>query len=911
MIDRKFFYRVIGALALGAYLSLVIAQSSTRFKRIVEQELQKQFARSLSCSFQGSITRMSILGLSMDLKDVQVAPLNFSENWSWKAKKCSFTLSWLSFLLTRKFALQTLVEDYQADSGFDNGFLQILNHGYKLACGLDLPVPLALRGVTFKNAKMNFFDETVGLRGYIVWNGQSGRAGSFFKSRFYLSDGQICLNDIPFVTNITGTNSGQLQAGSSPLAYTINNDFQFILPQLKEQQQQCFMEATWQHTGGACVVHNQDYSFHVDSLRTLKYKKQLLCQGNITAPLYYLGSLAGGTFLQEQLQGTCDISFFGNPFKELSGKIVFKNPFYKGYGVDNVGLSFLMGNYKAHGAVTIAKQGGTFSGAWKADLKEKTMSTDLVNHTLWPIHKMNFWNIPAHQGKISCSLDSTKKVQCDYHVIAQNSKTENKVESKGTVTFTPYGKLYALGTLGKNKYTAKMQLFPYFIPQFISYKDENENHLLQVYSQPLHKKDIEATIAYDFIRSVLQELFDYDVAGEGTIHIKGMVDAQGAHGKVYTKDATIRLPEMYNFLSDFSSEFTIQYNPLRITVSNTKAQLHKGSVTCLQAQIWYNTLYELDFLHIPLQASHCFLNWQSDLFAIASGALVLEKRKTSPYKLTGFALIEKGQLKENPLSGKGQKELTQFILPSTLLGAQDLVIDVGLITHDPLYIKTPQLKTRVILTIDLSNTLRALHVSGKLKLLGGSLQFPYRPLHITHAHVSFLPHQPYDPLIELVAQGSIKKYSITLSVSGTVKDPHIMLDSSPSLTEEQILALLFTGTVEESLNLMVPTFVMRNIETLLFGPAGNVETGNSSWLEPLRRIRIVPSFADQTGRGGFRGALEIDVSEQLHAKLQKNFSLPEDTRIEVEYLFSDDISLKAIKDERSDVGAEIEMRFKF
>ena len=45
--------------------------------------------------------------------------------------------------------------------------------------------------------------------------------------------------------------------------------------------------------------------------------------------------------------------------------------------------------------------------------------------------------------------------------------------------------------------------------------------------------------------------------------------------------------------------------------------------------------------------------------------------------------------------------------------------------------------------------------------------------------------------------------------------------------------------------------------------------------------------------------------------IQNNFNLSEDTRFEVEYMLSDDISLKGGRDEHRDITGEVEMRWKF
>ena len=55
----------------------------------------------------------------------------------------------------------------------------------------------------------------------------------------------------------------------------------------------------------------------------------------------------------------------------------------------------------------------------------------------------------------------------------------------------------------------------------------------------------------------------------------------------------------------------------------------------------------------------------------------------------------------------------------------------------------------------------------------------------------------------------------------------------------------------------------------------------------------------------------MDVGDRWRVMMQKNFSLPEDTKVELEYLLSDEISLKGVRDERGDVRGEVEMRWKF
>jgi hypothetical protein len=205
-------------------------------------------------------------------------------------------------------------------------------------------------------------------------------------------------------------------------------------------------------------------------------------------------------------------------------------------------------------------------------------------------------------------------------------------------------------------------------------------------------------------------------------------------------------------------------------------------------------------------------------------------------------------------------------------------------------------------------------VAGTIELLQGALKFPYKPLTIVQGKIYVVPQQLYDPLIELTAKNKIKKYNITMNITGSLQDSHVAFESSPSLTEEQIISLLLTGAQENSLNILMPALIMQNMRPVIFGPAQSESKLNSyfkSLLKPLSRVRIVPRFSDETGRGGLRGAIEIEVNDQLSATIEKNFSLTEDVKLEVDYLLSDDVSLRGLQDERGDLGAEMEVRWKF
>ncbi len=153
-----------------------------------------------------------------------------------------------------------------------------------------------------------------------------------------------------------------------------------------------------------------------------------------------------------------------------------------------------------------------------------------------------------------------------------------------------------------------------------------------------------------------------------------------------------------------------------------------------------------------------------------------------------------------------------------------------------------------------------------------------------------------------------------MNVGGSLKQPKIVFDASPSLSESQILTLLLGGSDDGSLFLAMPVSLTGTIEGLLFGPAettSNLQKYLHGLFKPLKNVRIVPRFSDESGRGGIRGSLMIEVNDNLRATIQNNFNLSEDTRIEVEYGLTDNMLIRGVKDERGDLGAEIEKSWKF
>ena len=359
----------------------------------------------------------------------------------------------------------------------------------------------------------------------------------------------------------------------------------------------------------------------------------------------------------------------------------------------------------------------------------------------------------------------------------------------------------------------------------------------------------------------------------------------------------------------------VSLDPVRraLMINYAHVQLYEGSVLSRCATALFDDSWQLCYVQVPLVVDNCLFNVRKDLFGVVSGNLLVTKHADELPHVDGTVLLDKTQLTEKLFSGVLHDAASMPTQGLSTPSSLDATCDLKLATYNPIRVNTPFLDAEARMNMHIQGHVVEPSIAGTVSFGSGTLIFPYRPLNIIKANITLSPGAMTDPLIEIVAKNRIKKYMISLHVAGSLQNHQIVLSSNPPLSNEQIIGLLLIGSEEESLGNMVPALVMQNIKPLIFksNKTKFLEKYFNVILKPLQYIHFVPSFGDQSGRGGLRGKIEIDLNDRWRAMIQNNFNLSEDTRFEVEYMLSDDVSLKAGRDEHRDVTAEIEMRWKF
>jgi hypothetical protein len=417
--------------------------------------------------------------------------------------------------------------------------------------------------------------------------------------------------------------------------------------------------------------------------------------------------------------------------------------------------------------------------------------------------------------------------------------------------------------------------------------------------------------------ALLQRIFEYttgfSMRGDGDVCISVHRDGHCFAGDISTQHLRIHLPMTYQLIQSMSGSFLIDPTEKHVVLSDVCCDLYKGLLVSSRIACGYDA-HGMHALHMPVQIHDVFLHWKRDVFMQTSGALVIGYDRSELIDLSGFIQVDQSYARGNPFSSEVQRLFLTSSMPSADMGLPDVSLRLHAMTGMPLEVDTPFLQASAHIDGSVTGSLSAPEIEGSVNFLHGSLLFPYQPLYITKGSLAVVPHQPNDMFVELVARNTIKQYDISLYVDGTLSDPHISLESIPTLDKEQIVTLLMGGSEDGSLYVMMPKLVADSVEDLMFGSADSAQ-GVKNYIQrifrPFRHIRFIPGFSDQSARGGLRGSLSIEVNERLRALIQKNFSLSEDAAFEVSYLMSDDTIIRLLKDERGDLGGELETRWRF
>ncbi len=908
--------QIIIALCIGCAATVWFMQKDERVKQYIGVQFKTAFQNAISCTFDGTVESVNFFSPRITLSNVHVYDQK-NPGWTWGAQRFTISCSWWYLLLYRVADMHVDIEKLEACSAIKNGMPVIADHMEKVFMGLDVGMPLELKSIAFKRSSARFHDDERDMDVQFVWQSESKKMQDRLKTSGYLLDGSMRMGDRTLFESLKGSLQADVGAQGDGQT-TLNTDCSIELPYLPKAIRQTFISGSWKGTSGTFSLKNVHEQVAINPIQIFFDGTRARCSIRGSVPLSSVWRFAHNDAAKEELMGACsllcDMRYEENEYAVM-GRISFDDCAYKDHMLGSGVITYAreQGEWKGNLQLNQDAWYGV-KGAWQWQESSHTGSLKIANTDTIQLPHFTRMKIDPGLFESTINMDAAGALSGNYKAAVHSFWQDTMVECEGTIE-TDYMHLESKGTIHNKPYHCMMQLQPTMNLSSFSYDDPAGNSLIRMSADQIDDRVTHAVVSLPFMRAALEHMYTmYPIQVEGSIAASIKREHNSIDVSLTTMDALMRVPQTYNVMREGKCNLHIDNNTQMITIQDLSCQFHEGHIAINRATIQYDDAHEPTFMHIPVLVDSLMLNMEQGFLAKISGYGLLTQHASAPANVMASVIIDRAYIKENLFSGTFQKNLFRYTGGPFASYHNDITCDVHIVSRIPMRVKTPFLETAARVNVTIKNSFKDPHVSGSIDLLSGFLAFPYRPLYITKGTIYFLPHQLYDPSIELVAKNKIKKYNVELQVNGSLQNHQIILDATPSLTEEQIVSLLLVGSEEESLNVVMPALIMQNLQKIMFGYDQSpraIDKVFSSLLQPFSGIHVVPSFSDQTGRGGLRGAIEIDVNDRWRALIQKNFSLTEDTRLEVEYLVSDEISVRGVANERRDVGAEVEMRWKF
>lgn len=909
------FKQLVLAIVLGLACTMYMVQHDRWFQLYMLNYFTHEFERSLDCRMSAELQEVSFSG-RMILSDMHVMP-RIGHDWSWHADRFSISLSWWDLLLYGSLDFSIAMDVAQMQSFIVDSQLAIGDHINLAFNGPQVGIYTFLKELTCNNMHCAIIDQKKNSTFKIAFDGKAKKIENIFRCIIEVFEGSLHAQDRPLFTNMSGSLQFDSFGGQPTLDICLKGAASLEIPQLGQEIMPCYISGSWHHNGGMLSVKNIDHSFAIDPIMIQRKDEGTVVSIDAKVPLAYAWRMFTNNNEDERLSGNCVLQgkmLSRDDYRTVKGHLVLQRMYWQDMELGSLGkISFSTKDEKVDGTVYVQRTSGAcIGGDWSCSLQEGQIQAHIKNNARLTFSPKHNWQILPDDLTLNITSDGSS-ASILYEATATHAKVHHQIASQGQLHLHNDA-LLLQGVFDNNHYDCKFDYQPEWSLDHFFYKREDGTLLFELISSSDEKRSsYNGKMAFACVKDIFKKWYDYDLQGEGVLELE-IEPGQLSSVRMHLKDGAIRLPHTYNFINGFDCRLALNCCTKACTIYDLACRLHNGQISSKKMHCSLTDDFYPNFVYAPLLIDRCLINMGKEFFAVVSGDLLLSKRSDSGPLLNGQVIIERSQLKENLFSDVFQRNFRNYTAHSFEAGDDELRCDIAIRTKYPVRIQTPFLDTDARIDLHIRNGVRDPEVVGTISLNAGKLYFPYKPLYITTGMLHFLPGRLDDPLIELFAKNTIKKNNITLQVTGSLQNQHVQLESSPTLTEEQIISLLLVGSQEESLNIVMPALIIQNIKSMLFGydqSAANMSRYFNALFKPFGRIHLVPSFIDQSGRGGLRGAVEIDLSDRWRAVIQKNFSLTEDTRFELEYLFSDDVSARVTRDIRRDLIGEVEMRYKF
>lgn len=281
-----------------------------------------------------------------------------------------------------------------------------------------------------------------------------------------------------------------------------------------------------------------------------------------------------------------------------------------------------------------------------------------------------------------------------------------------------------------------------------------------------------------------------------------------------------------------------------------------------------------------------------------TGTILLTKGEY--YRDFAFDLAEALESRKMAATGKTAKtDSGSPVMDNTSL-------DIDLDYKDPFVLDNNLAFILVEPNVNISGTLGNPVVTGRARILEGTVVYQKREFEIETGIIDFVDPFKTDPEITLRAATSIREWTINMDISGKTDNLKFRLYSDPAETHEDILSLLVigktTGELGEGGGSVTGIFTDKASEMISEG----VESST-----PLDTFKV--GLDDS---GGQASKVHVTLGKQLSERVKILYSMQTEEEETVhtnaaEYKMLENVMLRGFNDSKGDFGTEVTLKLEF
>lgn len=932
---KKIVIRFIFILVTGTLLSLWVIQNNSTVKHTFGTKLISFLEDEWDSKITVDSVKINFFTCSIFLKNGTVTSA-VGKDYMWKFDQCKVYISPIALLLKKKIALSLSFNNLAGKTSYQSGRSDLTDHIQDIFTPKTPNLKVSVKSFSVHNAGLSLHVPTQNnmiidchLPASFSLTKQSPCPQNNqcnWKGYGSLVNAHVTVNKKILLHSLSGTIS--LEKSKKLNAWGILTNLNHK-SSTHDQAEMFSSQLTWTDNKKSFLVSHQNKIPLIHA--TMTDQETVRMTGNIPLSLVSSGlQFVGNGSLQTTpitppIDGTgiLDITMH---LKEncliTSGTIELEKLCAGGISLDKIILKFAPEQKSIKSSVGITQDSlGHILGSFNWNLEHGSGSLTLTNTMpLTPSKKgvtVNNFCIQPEDLVFTLTYSPEKSLSGTYICTLTNKTTEKQICHRGALVLKN-NQIGIKGNTDHGSYSIKAQYTPHPHLTSVQYAT-NKRSLVQLTTAPHKPMTLEGTVHWAFLRSFLDHDMRRYIFNNNCVFSVAIDQSnqQQIHGTVNLCRGRFFVPDHYNLIQSIHADILFDVLAKKLMCNDLTIKMSKGDISCPRATISLNDDYSVSMLHVPATINNVFINKKQDFYGIVYGNILINKLPNNPLSLSGSLVLKKSLLKDTFSSNNNNSALYGPMGNAQTLWNIPVALDVKVSTEKPIRAKTPAIDTHAnldlviknVVTADLYNTPQ---VTGNINLAGGFLKFLNNKLYIEFGKVQFIASSMNDPLVDLIAKNRIGKYLVNLQVTGSLQKPTIILESTPDLTEEQIVGLLLNGSEVTSLQDGLPSIIMQHLDTFLFD--SKRKTKPIPWIDKLSKtfkyVKITPNFGDDAHATKLTGSISVNVTDQLRAQVQKNLDLEKEFSAQLEYMISDDINLKVVKDQRGELGSEVEMRLK-